>query len=70
MQNITLIIAIGVLTEALIEYAREVTKQPILGASIAIGIALVFLFDVRLFELLGMATNKYADLVLTGIIAS
>lgn len=70
MQNITLIIAIGVLTEAFIEYAKQIREQPILIASIVIGIALVFLFDVKLFELLGMTTNNYADLIMTGIIAS
>lgn len=70
MQGIILIVAIGILTESLITYFKEIKDSPELLASIALGVGLSFLFDVRLFEFLGMEVSHYADMVLTGIIAS
>ena len=70
MQGLILIVAMGILTESLITYFKEIKSKPVLMGSIAVGIALSFLFKVRLFEFLGMNTNLYADIILTGIIAS
>lgn len=70
MQGLLLIGAIGILTESLITYFKEIKTNPTLIATLIIGIGLSVLFNVRLFEFLGMETNIYADLILTGIIAS
>ena len=70
MQGLLLIGAIGILTESLITYFKEIKNNTILTGTLVIGISLSALFNVRLFEFLGMETNVYADLILTGIIAS
>lgn len=70
MQGLILIIAIGILTESLITYFKEIKEKPILIGSIILGVGLSLVFDVRLFEFLGMHTDKYIDTILTGIIAS
>lgn len=70
MQGLILIVAMGILTESLITYFKEIRENPILIGSIVLGIGLSYLFNVRLFDFLGMETNYYADVVLTGMIAS
>ena len=70
MQGIAQVVAIAILIEALVEYAKQVRKQPILIATIVTGIIIAFLFNVTVFQLIGLNTYLYADVVLTGIILS
>lgn len=70
MENLLLIISISVLIEALITYFREIVETPVLIGTVAVGIVIAFLFNATLFNALGMQVNHYADIVLTGIVAS
>lgn len=70
MDNLFLIVAISILIEALITYAHEIAKTPTLIATVVIGIVISFIFNATLFNNIGMDINIYADIVLTGIIAS
>lgn len=70
MQGIAQVIAVAILIEALVEYAKQIRKQPILIATIVTGIVIAFLFNVKVFELIGLNTYLYADVILTGIILS
>lgn len=70
MENITLIISIAILIEALVTYFKEIVNAPVLVGTVIVGIVIAFLFNATLFNSLGMSVNYYADIVLTGIIAS
>ena len=70
MQGITQIIAVAILIEALVEYAKQIRKQPIFIPTLVVGIGIAILFDVRVFELIGLDTYVYADIALSGIILS
>lgn len=70
MQGIAQIIAVAILIEALVEYAKQIRKQPILIATLAVGICIAILFNVKVFELIGLNTYVYADIALSGIILS
>ena len=70
MQGITQIIAVSILIEALVEYGKQLRKQPILIATVVISILMGFLFRVRVFELIGLETYQMADTILSGILIS
>lgn len=70
MENILLVTSIAILIEALITYFKEIVERPILIGTVIVGIVISFLFNATLFTFLGMVVNQYADIVLTGIIAS
>ena len=70
MEKITLIIATSVLIEALVEYAKKIKDNPILIATIFLGILISFIFRTTLFNFLGASIDVNADLIITGILAS
>lgn len=72
MENIALVLSIAVLIEALVTYVKEIIQTPVLIGTVAIGVLVAFLFEenATLFTSLGMQVNHYADVVLTGIVAS
>lgn len=79
MKNFYIIIAIAVLLEALVEYAKSIVKMFTEGdrktatmqlITIIAGIAFGFLFKLQLFHALEIAVDVTADKVLTGIIIS
>ena len=70
MQGIAQIIAVSILIEALVEYGKQLHKQPILIATVARSILMAFLFRVRVFELIGLETYQIADTILSGILIS
>lgn len=70
MENIALILSVAVLIEALVTYVKEIVQTPVLIGTVAVGILIAFLFNATLFTSLGMQVNHYADIVLTGIVAS
>lgn len=70
MENTLLIISIAILIEALVTYAKEIKETPVLIGTVAVGIVIAYLFNATLFNTLGMQVNHYADIVLTGIVAS
>ena len=70
MENTLLIISIAILIEALVTYAKEIKETPVLIGTVAVGIIVAYLFNAGLFNSLGMTVNHYADIVLTGIVAS
>lgn len=77
--SITIIIAVAILIEALVEYAKTIMKMVEDGekktaitqcATIALGILLAFAFNADLFVPIGITVNHYVGIILTGIIAS
>lgn len=70
MQGLVLIVALGILIEALTEYGKQVVRQPVLIITVGLGVLIAMLFNARLFSHLGMEVNAFADIVLTGVIAS
>lgn len=70
MQGIAQIIEVAILIEALVVYGKQLHKQPLLIATIVIGVLMAFLFNVRVFNIMGLATFDIADMVLSGILIS
>ena len=70
MQGIAQIVAVSILIEALVEYGKQLHKQTILIATVAISILMAFLFRVRVFDLIGLETYQIADTILSGILIS
>ena len=70
MKGLALIIAVAVLIEGLVEYAREIREKPVQIATLILGIGMAFLFKADMFAYLNIDVNVYADYVLTGIIMS
>lgn len=77
--NITIIIAVAILIEAIVEYGKTIMKMVEDGEkktaitqcmTIILGILLAFAFDADLFILVGITVNHTIGIVLTGIIAS
>ena len=77
--NITLIVAVAVLIEGLVEYGKTIVDMFDSGEkrialiqviTIVIGIGLAFAFDADMFIPLGLAVNHYIGMVLTGIVMS
>lgn len=80
MENITLIFALAIITEALIEYGKSIGKafvgNDIKAAitqliAIAVSVFLCFAAGANLFELVGITfVNPWIGTVLTGILGS
>lgn len=77
--NITLIVAVAVLIEGLVEYGKTIADMFDSGEkrvaliqviTIVIGVGLAFAFDADMFIPLGLAVNHYIGMVLTGIVMS
>ena len=77
--NITVIIAVAILIEALVEYAKTIMKMVEGGenktaitqcATVALGILLAFAFNADLFIPIGIEVNHSVGTIITGIIAS
>lgn len=70
MENIALIIIAAILVEALVEYGQTIAAEPILIATLVVGVVISFIFGVTLFQSLGYAIHPVADTVLSGVIIS
>ncbi len=77
--NITVIVAVAVLIEGLVEYGKTITNMFYEGdkktgvtqiVTIIIGIGLAFAFSANMFVPLGLMVNEYIGMVLTGIVMS
>lgn len=77
--NITVIVAVAVLIEGLVEYGKTITNMFYEGdkktgitqiVTIIIGIGLAFAFSANMFVPLGLVVNEYVGMVLTGIVMS
>lgn len=77
--NITLIVAVAVLIEGLVEYGKTIADMFDSGEkrvaliqviTIVIGVGLAFAFDADMFIPLGLTVNHYIGMVLTGIVMS
>ena len=77
--NITVIIAVAILIEALVEYAKTITKMVEDGekktaitqcATVVLGVLLSFAFNADLFVPIGIEVNHVVGTIITGIIAS
>lgn len=77
--NITLIVAVAVLIEGLVEYGKTIADMLDSGEkrialiqviTIVIGVGLAFAFDADMFIPLGLTVNHYIGMVLTGIVMS
>lgn len=77
--NITVIIAVAILIEALVEYAKTIMKMVEDGekktaitqcATVVLGILLSFAFNADLFVPIGIEVNHVVGTIITGIIAS
>lgn len=77
--NITVIIAVAILIEALVEYAKTIMKMVEDGekktaitqcATVVLGILLSFAFNADLFIPIGIEVNHVVGTIITGIIAS
>lgn len=77
--NITVIIAVAILIEALVEYAKTIIKMVEDGekktaitqcATVVLGILLSFAFNADLFVPIGIEVNHVVGTIITGIIAS
>lgn len=77
--NITVIIAVAILIEALVEYAKTIMKMVENGekktaitqcATVVLGILLSFAFNADLFVPIGIEVNHVVGTIITGIIAS
>ena len=77
--NITLIVAVAILIEGLVEYGKTIADMFDSGEkrialiqviTIVIGIGLAFAFDADMFIPLGLTVNHYIGMVLTGIVMS
>lgn len=77
--NITVIIAVAILIEALVEYAKTIMKMVEDGekktaitqcATVVLGVLLSFAFNADLFVPIGIEVNHVVGTIITGIIAS
>ncbi len=77
--NITIIVAVAVLIEGLVEYGKTIANMFYEGdkktgvtqiVTIIIGIGLAFAFSANMFVPLGLVVNEYVGMVLTGIVMS
>ena len=77
--NITVIIAVAILIEALVEYAKTILKMVEDGekktaitqcATVVLGVLLSFAFNADLFVPIGIEVNHVVGTIITGIIAS
>lgn len=77
--NITVIFALAIITEAIIEYAKTILKMVEDGekktaitqcVAIVLCVSLAFAFDADIFEYVGITVNHIVGIILTGIIAS
>lgn len=77
--TITVIIAVAILIEGLVEYGKNIADMFYGGdkktavtqlVTIGIGIALAFAFGANMFVPLGLTVNSYIGMVLTGIVMS
>lgn len=85
MKTIALIIMVAIVLEALVEYGKTIDKMVVArdyktaitqGITIALGVALAFIFKLQLFNegiseiYQGLAINPIIDMILTGILFS
>lgn len=70
MNGLGLVVAVAILIEGLIEYVYKIQENPKQLLSVALGVGISFLFNVQMFQNLGMETYQIADIVLSGIIMS
>lgn len=77
--NITVIIAVAILIEGLVEYGKTIANMFYDGdkktaitqmVTIIVGIGLAFAFNANMFVPLGLTVNNYVGMVLTGIVMS
>ena len=77
--NITVIIAVAILIEGLVEYGKTIANMFYDGdkktaitqmVTIIVGIGLAFAFNANMFVPLGLVVNEYIGMVLTGIVMS
>lgn len=77
--NITVIIAVAILIEGLVEYGKNIANMFYDGdkktaitqmVTIVVGIGLAFAFNANMFIPLGLTVNNYVGMVLTGIVMS
>ena len=77
--NIAIVIAVAILIEGLVEYAKSIMDMVENGEkktaitqmiTIAIGILLAFAFNADMFVPVGIDVNHYIGMVLTGIVMS
>lgn len=77
--NIAVIIAVAILIEALVEYAKTIMKMVEDGekktaitqcATVVLGVLLAFAFNADLFVPVGIEVNHIVGTVITGIVAS
>lgn len=77
--NISIIVAVAILIEGLVEYGKTIQNTFETGEkktaitqmiTIAVGILLAFAFNADLFVPVGIEVNHYIGMVLTGIIMS
>jgi len=77
--NITVIIAVAILIEGLVEYGKTIANMFYDGdkktaitqmVTIIVGIGLAFAFNANMFVPLGLTVNHYVGMVLTGVVMS
>ena len=77
--NISIIIAVAVLIEGLVEYGKNIANMFYDGdkktaitqiVTIVVGIVLAFAFNANMFVPLGLTVNNYVGMILTGIVMS
>lgn len=77
--NISIIIAVAILIEGLVEYGKTIINMVengekktavIQGITIIIGVLMAFAFEADMFIPLGLIVNHKIGMVLTGIIMS
>ena len=77
--TISVIIAVAILIEGLVQYGKNIADMFYGGdkktaitqlVTIAFGVALAFAFNANMFVPLGLTVNNYVGMVLTGIIMS
>jgi len=70
MKGFALILLVASLIEALVEYGKKIKTSPTLIITLILGVGMSFIFNARLFAEFGAEINHYADVILTGILAS
>lgn len=76
---ITVVIALAIITEAIIEYAKTIMKMAEDGekktaitqcAAIVLCVSLAFAFNANMFDAVGINVNAIVGTLVTGVIAS
>ena len=77
--NISIVIAVAILIEGLVEYGKTIMEMYNTGEkktaitqliTIVVGILLAFAFNADMFVPVGIEVNHYIGMVLTGIVMS